>query len=313
MSKKIKKIIHGLFSTTLSTGMASSVVACDLNEEENKTEESEEENKPVGSKPTTKFKKENDDKIELAIAFPRLQRDLGTIATNGASTPTVAQIKTELAKKGIDISQVEITNITNKSATVKSIQASTKYKNSLITVSYTLDKNQARRKISKPSLKTQQDTIYIDENRNQISTSKHDLLNIKTKEIVQIGFYKTIYNDIQVVRMPITIEKVPEILPSEITSLDNMFMGASSFNQDISKWDTSNVKSMNCMFMGASSFNQDISKWDTSNVKSMNEMFMDAESFNQDISKWNVKNVFRNRRFAIGSGIYNNYNKLPKF
>jgi len=43
-------------------------------------------------------------------------------------------------------------------------------------------------------------------------------------------------------------------------------MGAISFNQDISHWNTSNVLHMANMFEGATSFNQDISGWDTSKV-----------------------------------------------
>jgi surface protein len=49
--------------------------------------------------------------------------------------------------------------------------------------------------------------------------------------------------------------------------------GASSFNQDISSWDTSNVQDMSYMFCNAESFDQDIGDWDTSNVETMNKMF----------------------------------------
>lgn len=47
---------------------------------------------------------------------------------------------------------------------------------------------------------------------------------------------------------------VPD-LPSSITDVSSMFNGATSFNESISNWDTSNVTTMEGMFAGATSFN----------------------------------------------------------
>lgn len=82
--------------------------------------------------------------------------------------------------------------------------------------------------------------------------------------------------------------KVPAVLPSNITSLNQMFSGATLFNQDISMWDVSSVTNMNGMFDDATAFNSDISMWNVSKVTNMNNMFSSATSFNQDLSKWCV-------------------------
>jgi surface protein len=86
---------------------------------------------------------------------------------------------------------------------------------------------------------------------------------------------------------------------SSITSMERLFcsryntfyywcgQGCSSFNDDISSWDVSQVTDMGGMFEDASSFNQDISSWDVSQVTSMYGMFMYASSFNQNLC-WNL-------------------------
>ena len=60
---------------------------------------------------------------------------------------------------------------------------------------------------------------------------------------------------------------------------------------DISNWDMSNVTDMNDMFLGATSFNQPLNNWNVSNVTNMMYMFRGASSFNQPLNKWNVSKV----------------------
>ncbi len=78
---------------------------------------------------------------------------------------------------------------------------------------------------------------------------------------------------------------------SQVTSLRQMFRGASAFHQDVGKWDVSSVTDMSEMFYDATAFNQDIEKWDVSSVTNIQDMFFRASSFDQDISGWNVSSV----------------------
>lgn len=83
---------------------------------------------------------------------------------------------------------------------------------------------------------------------------------------------------------------VSKVCTSNITDLSGLFFNT-SFNQDISKWDVSNVKNFESLFAYNTEFNQDISGWNTSNATNMRGMFNHATSFNQDISKWDVSGV----------------------
>ena len=78
---------------------------------------------------------------------------------------------------------------------------------------------------------------------------------------------------------------------SNVTSLSVMFNKATSFNQNISDWNTSNIEKMDGMFANTTVFNQPLGNWDVSNVTTMNAMFSSASSFDQNISGWNTASV----------------------
>jgi surface protein len=96
-----------------------------------------------------------------------------------------------------------------------------------------------------------------------------------------------------------TLTSVPNYLPSSVTNLDYMFVNATYFNGDITRWNTENVTSMSTMFADAQFFDQDISNWNTVKVTDMGDMFSGCQ-FNQDIGKWDTKNV------TIMAGMFSN-------
>ena len=73
--------------------------------------------------------------------------------------------------------------------------------------------------------------------------------------------------------------------------MSNLFEANTTFNEDISSWDVSNVTDIGYMFNGATAFNQSLDDWNTSNVSNMKAVFKEATSFNEDISNWNVSKV----------------------
>ena len=84
---------------------------------------------------------------------------------------------------------------------------------------------------------------------------------------------------------------VPSTLPTTVTNTAGMFREASSFNGDVSGWDTGLVTNTFGMFAGASSFNGDVSGWDTGLVTNMSYMFYQASSFNQSLGAWDINAV----------------------
>jgi len=76
-----------------------------------------------------------------------------------------------------------------------------------------------------------------------------------------------------------------------VTSMKDLFRGASSFNDDISLWNTASVSDMSFMFRDATEFNSDLSQWNTGAVGNMNNMFNYASNFTSDLSQWNTGSV----------------------
>ena len=92
---------------------------------------------------------------------------------------------------------------------------------------------------------------------------------------------------------------------SSVTSMNSMFSGAATLNQNIGSWDTSNVTDMGSLFALASAFNQNIGSWDTSSVTNMESMFFATNNFNQDIGGWDTSNVTNMNHMFSGALHFN--------
>jgi hypothetical protein len=57
-----------------------------------------------------------------------------------------------------------------------------------------------------------------------------------------------------------------------VVIMASMFKGANRFNQNLDRWNTSQVKRMDSMFQGATIFNQPLKSWCVQKVVNMNSM-----------------------------------------
>ncbi len=101
-----------------------------------------------------------------------------------------------------------------------------------------------------------------------------------------------------------SVAGVPNL--SKVTSMTEMFKGATSLTDNLNAWDVSNVTSMNSMFFGAVIFTNDLNTWNVAKVTNMSSMFYGASNFNGDISTWNVSNVTNMRRMFRETSNFNN-------
>ena len=92
---------------------------------------------------------------------------------------------------------------------------------------------------------------------------------------------------------------------SSVTTINmsNMFLNASSFNADISSWNTSKVTSMSGMLQGTP-FTIDISNWSVAAVSNFNNMFNGNVLFQAPVKYWVVGSATYNDMF-LGSTAFN--------
>jgi surface protein len=101
---------------------------------------------------------------------------------------------------------------------------------------------------------------------------------------------------------------------SEITEMRGAFWTnledreSQEFNQDISRWDVSNVYYMDYMFHANTNFNQDISGWNVSSLISAKGMFRNTKKFDVNLSAWNVSELVYTQAMFENS-IFNNGGK----
>ena len=120
-----------------------------------------------------------------------------------------------------------------------------------------------------------------------LSANQLRLIDVKQWGNIQwLSFYGAFYNCANV-----NFSAADKPLLSQVTSMEQMFDGATQFNSNISDWDVSTIIEMDYMFSSAEAFNQNIGNWDVSHVTNMEGMFLQAIAFNQDIGNWDVGQV----------------------
>ena len=107
--------------------------------------------------------------------------------------------------------------------------------------------------------------IYIDDNGITIKSRNFALIG-NTYELYEIS-YKIVDEEL-LISMVKNEDDLTKVVTSRVTDMSSLFIGRTTFNQDIGNWDTSNVTDMDYMFADSGLFNQDLTGWCVSNLKS---------------------------------------------
>nr|VZR98283.1 hypothetical protein MF5295_00706 [Mycoplasma feriruminatoris] len=154
-------------------------------------------------------------------------------------------------------------------------------------------------------------------NKSKTDDVQHFINPYDPNEILILGYTKSMKGkktEFVLKQIPKNINKVPNSLPRNITSLEGTFKDNINETIDgIENWDTSRITNMNKTFYGATKFNGDITKWITNNVEDMSYMFFNAEGFKRDLSRWSVPKSFYSNTFDKYSGIKDKKEWKPQF
>ena len=120
----------------------------------------------------------------------------------------------------------------------------------------------------------------VDNNWNKSIIEISDWNELWVKSLENAFYWSEIFN-----------QEVWKFDVSNVINMKNMFWLASNFNQPLNNWDVSNVTDMSGMFAYTSRFNQPLNNWNVSNVTNMSWMFNWTRNFNQSINNWDVSNV----------------------
>jgi hypothetical protein len=98
--------------------------------------------------------------------------------------------------------------------------------------------------------------------------------------------------------------------PSSARRMDQMFSGASAFNNGgssgIDNWDVAKVTHFNGMFSRTTSFNQPIGTWNTGAGQNFSQMFYVATAFDQDLTAWSMANAQTTAWMFARASTFNN-------